>query len=193
MGYQTKLHEGNRPQLWLADGIYNAITTSISSFFDVLTWTWNAGAVPPTTAVYRTSLAKLDNELYLVGGSTAGFSYTGLADRHSQCMAPTPMWVENINMTYVPRQRVYGVKASFRILELFHDPVDGALVYVQWTLPDGTVILREGFTSMRGQLMLSIRSPQTGAYHVCVTDVQKAGNVYDSGRNKETCDTIMVP
>jgi hypothetical protein len=34
---------------------------------------------------------------------------------------------------------------------------------------------------------------QAGTYEACVTDVEKAGFLYDPLQNEETCDTVQIP
>ncbi len=90
MGYAQKVHEGST-QLWVTGGT-GPLGSSIAntSFFDVTAGAWADGGNLAAGAVYRTSAVTLDNQIYAVGGSTSSFNYTGLANRHVQCVMQTP-------------------------------------------------------------------------------------------------------
>jgi len=193
MGYQRTLDEVGQPQLWLAGGVYNDNLTAASSFFDVADNGWAAGPDLATTAVYRTALAKVEDELYLLGGSTGSFSYTGLADHLVQCTPPVVRaYVRDIRLSY--RYGIqYGITAAVMIRDIYRDPVPAATVTGIWTLPDGSTQDKTTITNPNGVATFRVKSPQTGDYTFCFTGLTKLGYLYDPDLNYETCDTITVP
>jgi hypothetical protein len=64
---------------------------------------------------------------------------------------------------------------------------------MEWTLPNGFVVPRQNITNAMGFTLSGVRTPLTGVYEVCVTDVALAGWTYDPSQNVETCETISVP
>ncbi len=52
---------------------------------------------------------------------------------------------------------------------------------------------QETATDDRGLARFRVKSVQTGAYHICVSDVSKPGYVYDADQNLETCEDLIVP
>ena len=88
MGYSQKTTVAG-DQLWMTGGIIaGSAPSSATWYYDVATSTWVDGGLFPTAGVYRTAAATLDNEVYQLGGSTGGFTPTGLADRNLVCTAP---------------------------------------------------------------------------------------------------------
>jgi len=87
MGYAQKVHEG-ATQLWVTAGVRADAITAATSFFDVVAGVWADDGNLASGAVYRTSAVTSDNEIFNLGGSIGGFSYTGVASRHIQCGAP---------------------------------------------------------------------------------------------------------
>lgn len=85
MGYTQKT-AGAARQLWMTGGIiggggpFNA-----AWYYDTATGTWVNGGPMFNVGVYRTAATTLNNEVYRLGGSTGGFTYTGLADRNQFC------------------------------------------------------------------------------------------------------------
>jgi PKD repeat protein len=102
--------------------------------------------------------------------------------------------VDLIKMRYRERNPgKYVIDATLRILDQDGQPVAGAEVDVQWTLPDSSTVDQQAATNTRGLARFRIRSTQEGTFEICVTDVFKAGYSYDPEQNGETCDTLIVP
>ena len=104
------------------------------------------------------------------------------------------MHVEAIRMRYRDfgdsRYIVYGV---LRIVDEAGAPLEGATVDVEWTLPDSSTETQQMVTNSRGLARFRVKSRDTGAFEMCVTDVALDGYVYDPGQNGETCDTLTIP
>ncbi len=102
--------------------------------------------------------------------------------------------VDGIKLKYVERTPGrYVVLGALRILDEQGARVAGAQVTVEWTLPDGATSTQQAPTNARGLVRYRVRSVQVGVYEMCVTEVTKAGFLYDPGQNGETCDTVTVP
>jgi hypothetical protein len=80
-----------------------------------------------------------------------------------------------------------------RVLDEANQPVSGATVDVEWTLPNGAVRARQATTNAQGLVPFTTLAKQNGTYQLCVTNVAKAGYLYDPDQNGETCDTLTVP
>jgi uncharacterized repeat protein (TIGR01451 family) len=92
VGYADKWHLDNEHQLWIVDGADSAFAiANMTYYFDVNTGTWVDGDPLPSGGVYRTSAVTVNNDIFHLGGSTGGFSYTGLADHHLQLVCPPTM------------------------------------------------------------------------------------------------------
>jgi hypothetical protein len=119
-----------------------------------------------------------------------------LVDWFGGCEPPPPqdtLHVQAIKMKYLERNGKYAVFSTLRILDQDNQPISEALVSGEWTLPDGSTAAQEAPTSFRGIARYRVKSTQTGLYGFCVTDVVKAGYVYDPDQNGETCDELVVP
>ena len=110
---------------------------------------------------------------------------------------PTPppgtMHVDDIQMSYVQLNKTrYEVSADITIKDQDAGPVNGATVSAQWTLPKGRQVNQQQVTGATGVASFSIRS-KAGTYQICVTDVTKAGWIYNPSQNVKTCETLTVP
>ena len=89
MGYTYKWHLGTQHQLWLLGGVdVSGAATTTTMYFDVGSGTWVVDAPYGGTGTYRGSATTVNNEIYKLGGSTSGFTYTGLAWHHIQLVCP---------------------------------------------------------------------------------------------------------
>jgi hypothetical protein len=109
-------------------------------------------------------------------------------------LATPAMAVGTIQLRYrEPEPGLFEVAASIRILAQDRQPLPGALVEVEWTLPGGATRSQQRPSNPAGVVPFRTRSAQTGTYEICVRNVSKAAWTYDPSRNWETCDTIEVP
>jgi hypothetical protein len=102
------------------------------------------------------------------------------------------MHVHRIAMRAVALAAGYGVMSQVRIFDEFGVPVEGADVYVDFELPDGRMRPLSGTTAPNGWARMRAKTPMTGVHEVCVTDVVKAGLVYDPSQNNMTCETLEI-
>ena len=106
---------------------------------------------------------------------------------------PSTMHVDDIQMSYLQLNKVrYRVSADITIKDQIANPVDGATVSAQWTQPNGKLVNRQQVTGATGVASFDISS-KAGTYQICVTDVTKAGWIYDPSQNVKTCETLTVP
>jgi hypothetical protein len=87
----------------------------------------------------------------------------------------------------------YAERAQVQILDAGGAFVPNATVYVEWTLPDNSVVSQSNITRAIGEAAFKVNGYQTGTFQLCVTNVVLAGFTYDPNQNVETCDTIAVP
>jgi len=105
---------------------------------------------------------------------------------------PDTMHVADIQMSYVQIKNKYIVSAAVTIKDQDAGPVAGATVSVQWTLPGNKTSNQQQVTGATGVADFSVTN-RAGVYQICVTDVVKAGWIYDPDQNVETCDSITTP
>jgi subtilisin family serine protease len=123
----------------------------------------------------------------------------GLVDADEACgvEAPPPaegkMHVGDISMWYVKRGPWYTVYTEVPILDENGQAVSDATVYLETTLPDGSIQSFSGTTGSDGTVTFSLRSKLTGTYTSTVIDVVKEGWIYDSASNIETSESLTVP
>ena len=72
-------------------------------------------------------------------------------------------------------------------------PVSGATVSAEWTLPNGSLVPQQALTSAKGVATFRVKSRSAGAFEICVTDVVKAGYLYDPAQNRVTCGMVTIP
>jgi len=131
-------------------------------------------------------------------GRDSKYGY-GLVDADEACgvEAPPPaegkMHVGDISMWYVQRGPWFWVYTKVPILDENGQAVSDATVYLDTTLPDGSVQSFSGTTGSDGTVTFSLKSKLTGTYTSTVTDVVKEGWVYDSSSNVETSESLTVP
>lgn len=101
--------------------------------------------------------------------------------------------VQAIKMRYLERNGRYLVLAVLRVVDQNGQAVTEAVVDVQWTLPNGSQQDQQAMSNLKGLAKFRVKSTLTGVYDFCVTDVSKAGYVYDPDQNGETCDSLPVP
>jgi len=132
------------------------------------------------------------------GGRDSKYGY-GLVDADEACGVETPspaegkMHVGDISMWYTQRGPWYWIYTEVLILDENDQVVSDATVYLEVTLPDGSVQSFSGNTNSDGTVTFSLKSKLTGTYTSTVTDVVKEGWVYDPASNVETSESLTVP
>jgi len=124
----------------------------------------------------------------------------GIVDADEACGVEAPpsppggkIHVGDISMWYTKRGVNYIIYTKVPILDENNQPVQDATVYLETSLPDGTVQSFSGTTDSEGTVTFSLRSKLTGTYTSTVTDVVKSGWTYDSASNIETSESLTVP
>jgi hypothetical protein len=102
------------------------------------------------------------------------------------------MHVSSITLNYVTVRTKYTVTGEVTILDAGNAPVGSATVTARWTYPPNKAKNATAITNGSGVAPFTIQAG-AGTYQLCVTNVTKAGWVYDSGLNVETCDSRAVP
>jgi hypothetical protein len=100
MGY-TMRSTASGDQLWMVNGVDEAFQLHGQNwFYDLVTDTWRYVGPLVSGKFYRTSSVTLDGNVYHVGGSTGGFTYSGLADKivDVSCPACQPSKGEWVNI-----------------------------------------------------------------------------------------------
>jgi hypothetical protein len=106
---------------------------------------------------------------------------------------PESMHVHAIGLHSWPYSIGHLLYGGVRVVDGNSQVVPGATVSAEWTLPNGAIRARDSVTNNYGGARFWTWSLQTGIFELCVTDVNKAGYIYDPDQNNETCDTIQVP
>ncbi|HOH19895.1 MAG TPA: kelch repeat-containing protein [Anaerolineaceae bacterium] len=107
MGYAQRSGDAGE-ELWLVNGADPAFAIANASwYYDVASGTWYEYGPLESGAVYRTAAVTLDETVYHVGGSTGGFTPSGLADKsHTLCpecsmadLVATPEFMNQVQRT----------------------------------------------------------------------------------------------
>ena len=131
----------------------------------------------------------------LDGRATDNASQTTYASQVTVTVDNVPgrqMHVGDISMWYVKRG-LYRVYTKVPILDENGEAVPDATVYLDTTLPDGSVKSFIGTTGSDGMVTFGVKSKLTGTYTSTVTDVVKEGWTYDPLSNVETSESLTVP
>jgi hypothetical protein len=104
------------------------------------------------------------------------------------------MHVYSIDMWYQKTGKNYNIYTKVKIVDSSDNPVNGATVYIETTLPDHSKISNNGITGSDGTVTFMYGSTkQTGTYTSTVTNVVKDGWIYNSYLNVETSEQLQVP
>lgn len=87
MGYTQRMTPDGE-QLWMVGGVFNTALVNQTWYYDVNTGTWIDSGLLQSVPVYRTAAATVDDIVYHVGGSTGGFTPTGLSDKRLDITCP---------------------------------------------------------------------------------------------------------
>jgi hypothetical protein len=104
------------------------------------------------------------------------------------------MHVYNIDMWYEKTGKSYKIYTTVKIIDNNNNPVNGAAVYIEATLPDNNKVLYNGITGSDGTITFMYGSTKlTGIYTSTVTNVVKDGYTYNPNDNVETSEHLQVP
>ena len=157
-----------------------------------------ASGIASGASAVRDQLDKTAEDLGTAGRDDY-FGY-GLVDAEAavkEAAAPPPtagtMHVKSIDMWYEAKGPNYFVYTKVTIVNADNNPVSGATVYLEMTLPDESKASGSGDTANDGTVTFKLRSRQTGTYTSTVTNVEKSGWKYNSSANVETSHSRTVP
>ena len=103
------------------------------------------------------------------------------------------MHVSAIDLSFDKKVRNYFVCSQVTIQDEDGNSVPGAVVSINITQPDGTLVLLSDITGMDGSVPFKIRSDQVGLYGLTVADVSRDGWIYDDAANVEISDYLFIP
>lgn len=107
--------------------------------------------------------------------------------------APTTMHVAAIDMWYTQQGPNNNVYTEVTIEDSSGGPVSNATVFLQMTLPDGSIATGSAATAGDGTVTFRVKSKQTGTYTSEVTNVTHATLTYNPADNVETSESLNVP
>jgi uncharacterized membrane protein len=187
------------------NGTLQGTVTDASTGLPIAGATVTAGSTTDTTdanGFYQMTLAA---GTYNVTASASGYTSqtasgvvvsAGATTTQNFALAPvqsSAMHVSSITLSYTIKGKRVTVQSNVSILDQNGNVVPSATVFGEWTLPDGTLTAQSAATNTSGVATLRVVTRQRGLYEICVTNVTKAGYVYDPSQNVETCDVITVP
>jgi subtilisin family serine protease len=163
-------------------GTYNA-TTDANGFYQI---TLPAGS-------YDVSATKTGYTSQTATGVAVTAGATTVQDFALDPVQTNTLHVNAITLSYTIKGKRITVQSTVSILDQNGSPVSSAAVSGEWTLPNNTITAQSATTNTSGVATFRLISKLRGVYEICVTNVVKAGYVYDPAQNVETCDTIIVP
>ncbi|MGD8961132.1 MAG: hypothetical protein PVH43_01385 [Desulfobacterales bacterium] len=142
----------------------------------------DTGLSPATSYTYRVEARD----------KSANQNETGWSAEASATTASNVMYVQDIAMGYRKHATKYWGQATVWIRSEDGTNISGAIVSGDWSgAVSGTSM---GTTGSDGKVMLeSPEKKDGGTFTFTVTNVTKAGYIYDSGQNEETSDSITAP
>jgi hypothetical protein len=163
-------------------GSYNT-TTDASGFYQLTVLEGNYSVTASKTG-YTSQTAS--GVVVLVGATT-------VQDFALDPVAQSSVHVNAITLSYTIKGKRITVQATVNIRDQGNQLVPSATVSSEWTLPNGSFVAQTATTDTSGNATFRYISKLRGTYEFCVTNVVKAGYLYDPAQNIETCDTITVP
>jgi hypothetical protein len=142
----------------------------------------DTGLSPVTSYTYRVKARD----------KSAGQNETGWSAEASATTTSNVMYVQDIAMSYRKQGVTYYGRATVWIRSEDGANISGAIVSGTWSgAVSGTSM---GTTGSDGKIMLESSGKKNGGtFTFTVTNVTKAGYIYDSGQNAETSDSITAP
>ncbi len=104
------------------------------------------------------------------------------------------MHVYSIDMWYEPVKNRFKIFTKVKIVDSTNNPVEGATVYIETTLPNGVTISFDDVVDSSGFVTFVYGpTPKSGTYISTVTNVAKDGWTYNPDENVETSESMIVP
>jgi len=162
------------------DGVKIAETTT-NTYTDT-------GLQPGTTYTYEVSAVdtqnaegpKSDPASATTTGTATNSMYVYAIDMWSE---PVYWWIFLLGYDVYTKVTVYDNTGS---------PLEGVTVYLDLTLPSGSVASGNGVTGADGTVTFKYSQGSSGTYTATVTNLEKTGYTYDSNSNVETSETLVV-
>lgn len=112
---------------------------------------------------------------------------------NSMHVASIDMWYEEVTWWYWVIG--YDVYTQVTVHDQNGDPLEGATVYLEMSLPGGGTATSSGDTGTDGTVtfVYEAGSSETGTYTSTVTDVVKTSYTYAESQNVETSESLTVP
>lgn len=136
MGYAQR--EG---ELWLVEGADAAFALyNESAYYDIEDGEWVMAGPLPSGNVYRTAAVTLDNTVYHIGGSTGGFTPSGLSDKFVDITCPAceiPGFTKEATELAFPGQTIHysiSVDPFVKDTALVYDYLPDSVEYVPGSL-----------------------------------------------------------
>jgi hypothetical protein len=106
----------------------------------------------------------------------------------------TVMYVQSIDMWYQLAGKKYKVFTEVTIVNPSGDPVEGATISIETTLPNNNIVSDSSITGADGTTTFMYGpTRRQGTYISTVIDVVKSGWTYDPDQNVETGENLIVP
>ncbi|MBS3793893.1 MAG: S8 family serine peptidase [Candidatus Thorarchaeota archaeon] len=149
----------------------------------------DTGLDPDTTYTYEVSAVDTSSN---EGEKSDPASATTYGD-NSMHVASIDMWYEEVTWWYWVIG--YDVYTQVTVHDQNSDPLEGATVYLEMSLPGGGTATSNGDTGTDGTVtfVYEAGSSETGTYTSTVTDITKTGYTYAESENVETSESLTVP
>ncbi len=109
---------------------------------------------------------------------------TRIVDWFGGCEPPaSTLHLRRLTIRQVTTTPPYQMAVQGIVHDEAHAVAPGVTVYGAWTLPNGSTIPRTFVSDALGRFKFVVRRNQCGLYQFDVTDLTKAGYVYDPGAN----------
>ena len=145
--------------------------------------------LPETTYYYEVQSTDIKFNTAIDNNNSAYYTFTTAS-------APSNvMHVYSIDMWYTKTGNNYKIYTTVKIVDnSSNNPINGATVYIETTLPDISKVPYNGITGSDGTVTFMYGSTKkTGTYMSTVTNVVKTGWTYDPYSNVETSEQLQVP
>jgi len=143
--------------------------------------------LPETTYFYE--VQSTDSEGNTETDDNGEAFYTFITD----CEPSNVMHVYSIDIWNTQTKNKYTIYSKVKIVDASNNAIEGATVYIDWTLHNGVVVSMSDVTDSNGEVTFIYGpTPKSGTYTTTVTDVIKSGWVYNSNDNVETSDFLII-
>ena len=144
--------------------------------------------LPETTYYYEVQSTDQDSNTATDNNNESYYTFTTESEPNNI------MHVYSIDMWYEQTGVNYEIYTKVKIVDNSDNPVSGATVYIETTLPGSSKISDNDVTSGDGTVTFTYgKTKDTGTYTSTVTNVVKTDWTYDPDSNVETSEQLTVP